>query len=106
MPSEIKRKRSRTEEEGDSVEVEASIVDEEAEEDEMPSAGPSKPATSKTSSKKRKTKGTTPGVVYISRVPPGMTPHKVRHLMARWGDVGRVYAQRKDGEFAPTWSLY
>jgi ESF2/ABP1 family protein len=47
---------------------------------------------------KKKKKTLTTGVVYISRLPPGMTPHKVRHLMARWGDVGRVYAQRRDGE--------
>ncbi|BEJ12969.1 hypothetical protein CspHIS471_0301430 [Cutaneotrichosporon sp. HIS471] len=38
----------------------------------------------------------TAGIVYISRLPPGMTPHKVRHLMAKWGEVGRVYAQRRD----------
>lgn len=44
--------------------------------------------------KKRKS----PGIVYISRLPPGMTPHKVRHLMAKWGEVGRVYAQHRDGE--------
>lgn len=48
------------------------------------------------SKKRRKTKVKTPGIVYISRLPPGMTPQKVRHLMARWGDVGKVYAQRKD----------
>ncbi|KLT42319.1 hypothetical protein CC85DRAFT_296546 [Cutaneotrichosporon oleaginosum] len=47
---------------------------------------------SKDKSKKKKT----PGIVYISRLPPGMTPHKVRHLMAKWGEVGRVYAQRRD----------
>jgi len=47
---------------------------------------------------KKKKKTVTPGVVYISRLPPGMTPHKVRHLMSRWGETGRVYAQRRDGE--------
>ncbi|WVQ98566.1 hypothetical protein IAU59_005693 [Kwoniella sp. CBS 9459] len=46
--------------------------------------------------KKTKSKKLTPGIVYISRLPPGMTPQKVRHLMARWGDVGKVYAQRRD----------
>lgn len=48
--------------------------------------------------KKKKKKVLTPGIVYISRVPPGMTPQKVRHLMARWGEVGKVYAQRRDGQ--------
>lgn len=48
--------------------------------------------------KKAKLDATTPGIVYISRLPPGMTPQKVRHLMAKWGDVGKVYAQRRDGE--------
>ncbi|WVQ70377.1 uncharacterized protein L199_008604 [Kwoniella botswanensis] len=49
--------------------------------------------------KKKKSKTLTPGIVYISRLPPGMTPQKVRHLMGRWGDIGKVYAQRRD---APT----
>ncbi|CAD6585513.1 MAG: RNA-binding ATPase activator esf2 [Tremellales sp. Tagirdzhanova-0007] len=50
--------------------------------------------------KKRKKRSTlTSGIVYISRVPPGMTPQKIRHLMERWGEVGKVYAQRRD---APT----
>lgn len=59
-------------------------------------ASSTKPKSSK--NKKRKTQVATPGIVYISRVPPGMTPQKVRHLMARWGEIGKVYAQRKDGE--------
>lgn len=50
----------------------------------------------KTASKK--SKEVVPGIIYISRVPPGMTPQKVRHLMARWGEVGKVYAQKRDGE--------
>lgn len=33
------------------------------------------------------------GVVYISRIPPGMRPTKVRHLMGAYGEVGRVYLQ-------------
>ncbi|WVR04972.1 hypothetical protein IAU60_001984 [Kwoniella sp. DSM 27419] len=46
--------------------------------------------------KKKASKVVTPGIVYISRLPPGMTPQKVRHLMGRWGEVGKVYAQRRD----------
>ncbi|THU77370.1 hypothetical protein K435DRAFT_702569 [Dendrothele bispora CBS 962.96] len=36
------------------------------------------------------------GVVYISRIPPGMRPSKVRHLMSAHGEVGRVYLQQED----------
>ncbi|KZT20650.1 hypothetical protein NEOLEDRAFT_1158580 [Neolentinus lepideus HHB14362 ss-1] len=36
------------------------------------------------------------GVVYISRIPPGMQPRKVRHLMSAYGEVGRVYLQQED----------
>jgi ESF2/ABP1 family protein len=35
------------------------------------------------------------GVVYISRIPPGMRPPKVRHLMTQYGEVGRVYLQQE-----------
>ena len=35
------------------------------------------------------------GVVYISRIPPGMRPAKVRHLMSAYGEVGRVYLQQE-----------
>lgn len=40
------------------------------------------------------------GVVYISRIPPGMRPTKVRHLMSAYGEVGRVYLQQ-EGSTAP-----
>lgn len=35
------------------------------------------------------------GVVYITRIPPGMRPAKVRHLMRQYGEVGRVYLQQE-----------
>lgn len=35
------------------------------------------------------------GIVYISRIPPGMRPAKVRHLMSAYGEVGRVYLQQE-----------
>jgi len=54
-------------------------------------------STSKPKSKKRKS--LVAGIVYISRLPPGMTPQKVKDLMARWGDVGKIYAQKRDGKF-------
>ncbi|KZT72713.1 hypothetical protein DAEQUDRAFT_644006, partial [Daedalea quercina L-15889] len=36
------------------------------------------------------------GVIYISRIPPGMRPTKVRHIMGAYGEVGRVYLQQED----------
>lgn len=39
----------------------------------------------------------TPGLVYLSRIPPGMGPSKVKHLLGAYGEVGRVYLAR-DGE--------
>ncbi len=38
------------------------------------------------------------GIIYISRIPPGMQPTKVRHLMSQYGEVGRIYLQ-KEGEY-------
>ncbi|KAG6865382.1 hypothetical protein C0991_003085 [Blastosporella zonata] len=40
------------------------------------------------------------GVLYISRIPPGMRPTKVRHLMSMHGEVGRVYLQQEDAKRA------
>lgn len=69
-------------------------LDDEAEDEEL--EAPPRSGSVKKTEKARK--GTSsPGIVYISRLPPGMTPQKVRHLMAKWGDVGKVYAQRRDG---------
>jgi ESF2/ABP1 family protein len=59
---------------------------------------------SKSTSKKRKT--LIPGIVYISRLPPGMTPQKVKYLMAQWGDVGKIYAQKKDGKLLSRICIY
>lgn len=43
------------------------------------------------------------GVIYISRIPPGMSPAKVRHLMSGYGTVGRVYLQQEGTiRFLPT----
>lgn len=44
------------------------------------------------------------GVVYISRIPPGMRPTKVRHIMSGYGEVGRVYLQ-PEGEYEKLMSL-
>ena len=61
------------------------------------SSSPRQPSI-KPEMKRKKRPTRTAGIVYISRVPPGMTPQKVRHLMERWGEVGKVYAQRGDGK--------
>ena len=34
---------------------------------------------------------TVAGIIYLSRIPPFMKPHKVKHLLSRYGSVGRVY---------------
>ncbi|QRW16211.1 extracellular metalloprotease [Rhizoctonia solani] len=36
------------------------------------------------------------GIIYISRIPPGMRPAKVKHLMSNYGKVGRVFLQQED----------
>ena len=40
-----------------------------------------------------------PGIIYLSRVPPFMKPHKVKHLLSRYGSVGRVYL-KPEGQFS------
>ncbi|KAI5480845.1 hypothetical protein MNV49_006654 [Pseudohyphozyma bogoriensis] len=44
----------------------------------------------------------TPGLIYLSRIPPGMGPSKVKHLLSAYGEVGRVYLARADGVKEPT----
>jgi hypothetical protein len=44
------------------------------------------------------------GVIYISRIPPGMRPTKVRHLMSAYGDIGRVYLQQEGMLLSPFFS--
>jgi hypothetical protein len=46
------------------------------------------------------------GVIYISRIPPGMQPTKVRHLMSAYGDVGRVYLQPEGRRFCSTLAIF
>jgi ESF2/ABP1 family protein len=31
------------------------------------------------------------GVIYLSRIPPFMKPHKLRSLLSVYGEIGRVY---------------
>ena len=62
---------------------------------------PKPKSTSDSTKTSKKSKTLVPGIVYISRLPPGMTPQKVKYLMAQWGDVGKIYAQKKDGKSSP-----
>ena len=50
-------------------------------------------------------KGPTPGIVYLSRIPPFMKPLKVRHLLSQYGEVGRVFLQ-PEGVHATTHPHY
>ncbi|GAA5941728.1 RNA-binding ATPase activator ESF2 [Sporobolomyces koalae] len=36
------------------------------------------------------------GLIYLSRIPPGMGPGKVKHLLSQFGEVGRIYLARAD----------
>lgn len=101
MPKAVKEKRARTTtEEAASTEAGPSTITPKlpplyAEgDDEEDNKKKRKSADGSIKKKKKKT----PGIVYISRIPPGMTPHKVRHLMEHWGEVGRVFAQPRDGK--------
>jgi len=38
------------------------------------------------------------GLVYLSRIPPFMKPAKIRHLLSRFGEVGRVYLAAEDSK--------
>lgn len=40
----------------------------------------------------------TPGIVYLSRIPPYMQPRKVRHIFSKFGEVGRVFLQPEGEE--------
>ncbi|KAL2916298.1 RNA-binding ATPase activator esf2 [Polyrhizophydium stewartii] len=38
------------------------------------------------------------GVVYLSRIPPFMKPSKVRSLLSRYGELGRIYLNPEDAK--------
>jgi ESF2/ABP1 family protein len=65
----------------------------------LPSSNPSDDAEPSRKKAKRTSKdGPSPGIVYISRLPPGMTHQKVKHVLNGYGEIGRIYAQQKDGK--------
>ena len=43
--------------------------------------------------KEKMAKKREPGVVYLSRVPPYMKPHKLKHLLYPYGNIGHVFLQ-------------
>lgn len=77
--------------EGENIDGEdEEVIGEEAEDDEGNAimAPLSKKELATFESKQRKR-----GIIYISRIPPGMTPPKVRHLLSGFGEVERIYLQ-------------
>ena len=36
------------------------------------------------------------GIVYLSRIPPGMGPSKVKHILSQYGEIGRIYLVAAD----------
>jgi ESF2/ABP1 family protein len=36
------------------------------------------------------------GLVHLGRIPPGMKPLKIRHLLTRFGDIGRIFLSPED----------
>ncbi|OQS03325.1 pre-rRNA-processing protein ESF2, partial [Thraustotheca clavata] len=50
----------------------------------------------KASLKKPKKKESKKGVVYMSRVPPFMTPDRVRQMLKKYGDIERIYLVEED----------
>ncbi|CAH7681237.1 hypothetical protein BY996DRAFT_4590347 [Phakopsora pachyrhizi] len=36
------------------------------------------------------------GLIYVARIPPGMGPGKLKHLLSRWGSINRVYLARDE----------
>ncbi|KAJ9098606.1 RNA-binding ATPase activator esf2 [Naganishia friedmannii] len=57
---------------------------------------PSASSDAQPTKKKSKKLAPSPGIVYISRLPPGMTHQKVKHILTGYGDIGKIYAQQKD----------
>ena len=67
-------------------------TDEAGESNSESSTTPSQTTKKKRSKKKnKKKKESKPGIIYLSRVPPGMKPVKIRHLLSKIGPVDRLY---------------
>ena len=68
--------------------------------DEMPIAKLKKPLISETDLKRFKKEKDRTGVVYISRIPPAMTPSNLRQYLSPFGSIGRVYLAPDDRKAA------
>lgn len=68
--------------------------------DEMPIAKLKKPLISETDLKRFKKEKDRTGVVYISRIPPAMTPSNLRQYLSPFGTIGRVYLAPDDRKAA------
>lgn len=64
----------------------------EAEGERAPEAKATKPDDGEKDGTKKRSRRT-PGVVYLSRIPPYMKPHKLRHLLSPYGTVGHIFLQ-------------
>jgi ESF2/ABP1 family protein len=42
------------------------------------------------------------GVVYMSRIPPFMKPEKVRYLLSKYGEIGRIYLAEENKKVSET----
>ena len=49
--------------------------------------------TTETTDDKQSQKNPSPGIIYLSRMPPFMRPRKVRHIFSQFGEVGRLFLQ-------------
>lgn len=38
------------------------------------------------------------GIIYLSRIPPGMGPSKVKHILSQHGETGRIYLVAADAD--------
>src|SRR5436189_6280024 len=45
------------------------------------------------------------GIIYLSRIPPFMKPSKIKHLMGKFGDVGKIYLA-PEGMFQKIMGVY
>lgn len=68
--------------------------------DEMPIAKLKKPLISETDLKRFKKEKDRTGVVFISRIPPAMTPSTLRQYLSPFGNMGRVYLAPDDRKAA------
>lgn len=68
--------------------------------DELPIMKLKKPLISESDLKKFKKEKDRTGVVYISRIPPSMTPSNLRQHLSPFGNIGRVYLAPDDRKAA------